>query len=567
MLRGGYLNIKSVIIVSLVFVLTISPTANAEKVIVVFKDHQKVHISSISQTKQKFVTKHQNLLKILNKYKIIGEVNEIKLLWVANSILLNATHDVIEKIKDLSDIVEIIPDYRVKLLETEDVAWNLKCINVSRVWSLGINGSGVKVAVVDTGIAPHPDLKDRIVAWKDFVRNESKPYDDNGHGTHVAGIIAGKKIGVAPGVSLIGVKVFNSDGSADISTIIEGFQWAVEEGAKVISFSGGVLPIDDSFAGKSTVNSIDEHVINVKPYMDEMAYKPSSIVICVDPNLNVSLISPNGTTVNLERLRDTQLGSYCYVYISDTPLTPGNWKFTVKSNETVQYRYNIYVIYPSDGTSILDITVNNLVDRGVVVVCAAGNEGYYGFRTINSPASAKKAIAVGAVNMNNRIAWFSSKGPVGYGVNTTIKPDVVAPGENIDSTSNTGSYVQMSGTSMATPHVSGVIALMLQVNPNLSPEDIKRIIEETALDLGEVGKDNVYGAGLVNAYYAVLNSTIKGDLNLNGEIDVGDLVYVARIVVGKMKQDKRADFNGNGRVDIGDLAKIAYYLIGKINQL
>ncbi len=160
-------------------------------------------------------------------------------------------------------------------------------------------------------------------------------------------------------------------------------------------------------------------------------------------------------------------------------------------------------------------SLDNIVNKGVVVVAAAGNEGYLGLRTINSPATAINAIAVGAVDKNMNLTYFSSKGPVGYSENLTIKPDVVAPGLDIYSTWSDG-YTMMSGTSMATPRVSGIVALMLQVNSSLTPKDAKNILEKTALDLGEKGEDNIYGAGLVNAYCAVLNASIRGDIDLSG---------------------------------------------------
>jgi subtilisin family serine protease len=560
----------------LALLLILLPVVNAEKVIVVLKDQPKSRI--LSQIKHESLIKQRDLVNTLKLYKAMGKVREIKQLWLINAIAVDATPDVIEEIKKRRDVAKVIPDYKVKLLDAnltvtaeQNVEWNIELIEADKVWALGINGSGIRVAVVDTGIAQHPDLKGKIVAWKDFVNGKPEPYDDNGHGTHVAGIIAGNTTGVAPGVSLIGVKVFYAEGYADLSTIIDGFWWAVENAsADIISFSGGFLPYDE-INGSATVNGVNEHNIPVREsyYIDsnETAYKPASIVVCLSSNdLTVSLISPNNESVPLERLPNSH---NCWVYTADDyPLQSGIWKLKVESNVKKQYVYNIYVVYPSDGNSTLDQVVNELVDLGVVVVCAAGNEGYYGFRTINSPASAKKAIAVGATSYNSStIAGFSSKGPVGFGDNITVKPDVVAPGVSIWSTVPPDGYTLMSGTSMATPHVSGVVALMLQANPNLTPEDVKEILAKTAVDLGEEGKDNVYGYGLVNAYYAVLNATVRGDLNYNGVVDVGDVSIVAGMIVGKVKPDLRADFNENGRIDVGDLARIAYYVLGLIDAL
>lgn len=168
----------------------------------------------------------------------------------------------------------------------------------------------------------------------------------------------------------------------------------------------------------------------------------------------------------------------------------------------------------SDGKDALSRAVNVAVDKGLIVVAAAGNAGP-GEETIASPGAAEKAITVGAVDKQKRIASYSSRGPT---LDGRMKPDLVAPGSGITSTipptSTTtvrgflgGSrdiyYGALSGTSMAAPHVSGVIALMLEVNPELGPSDIKRILLATAQDLGPKGVDPDTGYGFVNAIAAV----------------------------------------------------------------
>lgn len=114
-------------------------------------------------------------------------------------------------------------------------------------WQSGLTGKGVTVCIVDTGIdGTHPDLKGRIVGWKDIVDHKETPYDDFGHGTHCAGIIAGngaasggKYRGIAPEVSLIAVKVLRKDGSGDESDILAGIEYAAGTNAQVISMSLG----------------------------------------------------------------------------------------------------------------------------------------------------------------------------------------------------------------------------------------------------------------------------------------------------------------------------------------
>lgn len=123
-------------------------------------------------------------------------------------------------------------------------------MNVDKVWDAGFKGAGTTICVIDTGIAQHEDVKDRIIGFKDFVNNKNEAYDDQGHGTHCAGIAAGdgkasegKYSGAAPEAKLVGVKVLDKNGSGAFSNVIAGIQWAVENKDKfnidVISMSLG----------------------------------------------------------------------------------------------------------------------------------------------------------------------------------------------------------------------------------------------------------------------------------------------------------------------------------------
>ncbi|UCF50635.1 MAG: S8 family serine peptidase [Thermoplasmatales archaeon] len=148
---------------------------------------------------------------------------------------------------------------------------------------------------------------------------------------------------------------------------------------------------------------------------------------------------------------------------------------------------------------------------GTVIIFSAGNEAYQGLRRPADRATDDyRCFAVAAVDGNNPswpIADFSSRGPT-YCTpdgSEAIKPDIAAPGVNVRSSIPGGGYNSFSGTSMASPHINGVVALMRQAAPNMSVDNIKQIIFDTAYDLGDGGEDNDYGWGMIDAYEAIMN--------------------------------------------------------------
>ncbi|HDN79766.1 MAG: hypothetical protein DRI61_05525 [Chloroflexi bacterium] len=165
---------------------------------------------------------------------------------------------------------------------------------------------------------------------------------------------------------------------------------------------------------------------------------------------------------------------------------------------------------PCDGTDALSTMCDAAVDRGIAVCVAAGNMGPSS-GTIGSPGCARKVITVGASNDEDQVADFSSRGPTSDG---RTKPDIVFPGVNIIACRAQGTsmghplnehYTSASGTSMATPHASGVVALLLSAQPELTPSQVKEKIMSTALDLHL--DPNVQGAGRGDAFSAYTGET------------------------------------------------------------
>lgn len=170
--------------------------------------------------------------------------------------------------------------------------------------------------------------------------------------------------------------------------------------------------------------------------------------------------------------------------------------------------------------------VDNAVSAGVVVVVAAGNAGP-GYDTVGSPGSARLALTVGASEKIDQMASFSSRGPAPK--TYQIKPEITAPGVGIRSTVPRGTcplcgssgYAPLNGTSMATPHVAGAVALLLEKNPDWTPPRIKEVLMERSVDLAA----DVFtqGSGRVDAYASMTRSTVVSPANLSLGLDPTDL--------------------------------------------
>tara|TARA_Y100000310_G_scaffold130175_1_gene129374 strand:- start:14755 stop:23715 length:8961 start_codon:yes stop_codon:yes gene_type:complete len=177
---------------------------------------------------------------------------------------------------------------------------------------------------------------------------------------------------------------------------------------------------------------------------------------------------------------------------------------------------------PGNPDDPISQAIDNAVDAGVVAVIAAGNSGP-GQKTIGSPGTARKAITVGAVDKCDLIASFSSRGHISWDNGILLKPDLTAPGVAIcaaqwdDAWANSecidNEHTAISGTSMATPHVSGAAALLLQVHPEWAPEMIKSVLMSTSLDLGlkltDQGAGRMDILGAYNAKITTLPSSIS----------------------------------------------------------
>ena len=413
-----------------------------------------------------------DVIEFLKAEEIKSCVANIKCHWIANSICCDATKDVIEKLTQYNNIeviglnqeVQLLCDSNNSYIEKYTYSTNamphILQINADDVWALGYTGKNVVVAVLDSGTNfDHYDLSDHlwigyadtdgdgeeddiIHGWNFSTQNaggNSNIRDDYGHGTHCAGIVcgdgtSGNTTGIAPDASLMTVKIANRAGGGSPDQMISGVEFAIENGADILSMSLG--------------------------------------------------------------FKNNQIGDAA--------------KTTIRK------------------------TFENVLEAGVIVCAAAGNDGnsYGAPNNVDIPASCpppylhpdqtlsgglSSVVCVGAVNSNDEYASFSSQGPSTWGEIDEwndypfddsnmglIRPDIVAPGDWIYSLKHdtNDKYKFMEGTSQATPCVAGVMALLLEKNPNLTPAEICEIIEKSAVKLSDK-KNNLTGSGRVDALNAI----------------------------------------------------------------
>lgn len=246
-------------------------------------------------------------------------------------------------------------------------------------------------------------------------------------------------------------------------------------------------------------------------------------------NPNLAGVAPGAALVGVKVLSDDGSGSFARVIAGVEWVVAHKEKFNIKV-----MNLSLGSSGSSDGADALSRAVNGAVEAGIVAVVAAGNSGPDN-HTIGSPAAAARAITVCALRDPGENGWspapFSSRGPTADG---RIKPDVCAPGIRITApqAGTADRYVTFSGTSMASPFVAGVAALLLESNPYLTVADVQDAIFATAQDWGVPGKDNDYGFGRINVYRAVqrvlglpglgpanpIHSVGKGTITEGGEI-------------------------------------------------
>ncbi|MFN8847542.1 MAG: S8 family peptidase [Bdellovibrionales bacterium] len=409
--------------------------AQVDQYLVVYKEQNARQLRSLQGSDlQKYLRQQtqNNERQLLQSLRSQSRTqNRMASLWILNSTILEADSQVAREVQNLPYVRKVfLLDRRAELIQpapgqqlaqdTSDFTYGLIKIGVPDVRNQfpQISGANVRVGILDTGIdANHPDLKGKVVMYRNFMDGGGQnPMDDHGHGTHVAGTIAGgnasgRSIGVAPQSKLYIGRIIGRSGAATEANILLSLQWMADPDGNPET-QDAVHVVSNSWGFGGAFNS-----------------------------------------------RDPQDDPHCAV-------------------------------------------LNRLRVMNVLPVFAAGNEGPSA-ASLRVPGACPDSFTVGATDAKDSIARFSSRGPAKWKTVELPKPDITAPGVNTISAKPGGGYQPMSGTSMATPHVAGVVALIKQARPQLNQAQIQEVIQRTSVDKGAPGYDQIFGHGRADVLGAI----------------------------------------------------------------
>ncbi|MEK7253554.1 MAG: S8 family serine peptidase, partial [Bacteroidota bacterium] len=401
--------------------------------------------------------------------------------FIVNAIFAKGDLTLLKKIAELPAVREIQGNYPMR---TEDpvaentggnrgpdaIEWGISMINADDVWAMGYTGQGIVVGGEDTGYQWfHPALKNKYRGYN--AATDTVDHDYNWHD------------------AIHEINPLNADSLNPCGLNV-------------------TEPCDDNSHGTHTmgtmVGSDGDNMIGVAP----------DAKWCGCRNMERGWGSP-ATYIE------------CFEwFIAPTDLANAN----PDPSKAPHVINNSWSCPPIEGCNssnfaLMEMVVSNVKASGIVVVVSAGNSGGQGCGSINTPAAIfENSFTIGATAQNDTIAGFSSRGPVLVDASNRLKPNVSAPGVGVRSSVPGGNYAHFSGTSMAGPHVAGLVALLLSANPDLAGEveTIETIIEQTAVPKtdttdcgsvpGEVVPNNIYGFGRVDALAAV-----QAALALNNE--------------------------------------------------
>ena len=417
----------------------------------------------------------------------------------------------------------------------------------------GIDGTGIKVAVIDTGVDfNHPDLfgwgpDGKVVGGYNFIREDELPLDTNGHGTQVAGVIAadGQAIGIAPKAKILAYKVSEDGEGVSSELIIRAIEKAIEDGADIINISLGVnktnAKIDRAVSialeegifvvtaagndgpglktigspgrnfGSVTVGATYNNLTSSLVATLEVDEKPYTVIPMVgstkleEPIIGKIIFGGFG---KIENLKEIDVKDAILIVERGSDVEGELLYFSIKESNAANAGAKAMIVYNDRPGIFLGELIHEFMEPGykpqIPVVSVDREEGIEIKESIKNGNEASMHLFYNP----DFVTHFSSRGPVSP---FYLKPDIVAPGAYINSTQNNGGYNFTSGTSYAAPHVSGAAALLLQKNPELHHHEIKSLLLTTVEPVSDAyGKEfSVHEAGagrldIGNAYGAKL---------------------------------------------------------------
>ncbi len=443
------------------------------------------------------------LISRLRSLSLEGRVTNIRPLWIGNVVGVDATPDVVRELAARPEVDWINHNPKVDVSLTsprpdggdpadgfrdagagvDEIECGVDLMKAPQVWSdFGVDGDGAVVAVVDSGVCwTHPDIVSQV--WV----NPGEDLDGDG-------------------------EVMDPDDENGVDDDNNGF---VDDLVGWDFDAGDNHPEDTNSHGSHCAGTVAGDGTSGT----QAGMAPNARIMIVEVGLSFT-----------DEVSVWQGMEYAADNGADAISMSLGWPHD-QSPDRATWRQN----------------ANNTIDAGVTMVVAAGNEGGGNEPdNVRTPGDVPRIITVGAVDCGKSAASFTSRGPVEWETVDPyndhpyppglVKPDVAAPGVSTKSHATCSGYSFKSGTSMATPHVAGAVALMKSANPGLSHDEIKQALELTAEDLGAAGKDNTFGSGFVDAYAAVdevfgltLEAVTVGDANPDygngdGGVDTGEII-------------------------------------------
>jgi minor extracellular serine protease Vpr len=476
----------------------------------------------------------------LLEQQIVDSLNNLRSAGIQFRVVDNLTHVlhgvIIETYQPIDTVQSAAPHFEIysdstlqtSLDRSSRLIGAVEAHRLKTAAGVPLTGQGVVVAVLDTGIDyTHPDLggtigpSQKVLKGYDFVDDDADPIDRDGHGTEVAGIIAadGRLQGIAPGANLLAYRVVDRSGTVKSSDLIRALERASVDGADVVNLSLGTLEEIDALSSavdnlvRSGVvvvaaigNSADrafgepaarQSVIAVGASLNNVTTERDSEVI-VNPggyeliaySMNGSKPSPKGVSGDLvfgKYAREEDLDSMDLrgkIVLAERGGDPGELVYFSEKEANVASRGAAgLIVYNSEG----GLFVGNLIGPQnppgyaptIPVVSISNPDGAYLREVLNQGEEIQATLqtTVSSTVFADRVAVFSSRGPTSP---FYIKPDILAPGVSINTTTIRGGYTVGDGTSFAAPHVAGAVALLLEEHPGLTPREVAGVLAPTS---------------------------------------------------------------------------------------